>query len=78
MGYGSGSGSQMGAPSINHPYIPNNNGAHGSHSPIMNITMNNVTVNHFNATKKNFLKLNKITDHNKKYVSPYGVNPLKK
>ena len=49
------------APSIGQPYFPGHN-AHGSNSPIMNITMNQVTVNHFNTTKKNFPTIKKITD----------------
>jgi len=51
------------SPSIGAPYY--NGGqhhGHGSHSPIMNITMNQVTVNHFNTTKKNFPTIKKITD----------------
>mmetsp|Transcript_36084 Transcript_36084/g.55418 ORF Transcript_36084/g.55418 Transcript_36084/m.55418 type:complete len:96 (+) Transcript_36084:484-771(+) len=70
MGAGASSGS--GGPiSIGQPYFPahhgGGNGAHGSHSPIMNITMNQVTVNHFNTTKKNFPTIKKITtDHQKK------------
>jgi len=55
-------GSNSGAPSIGQPYFPGHN-AHGSNSPIMNITMNQVTVNHFNTTKKNFPTIKKITDH---------------
>lgn len=48
----------------------------------MNITMNvgwgaqnNITVNHFNSTKKNFPTIKKINnDNNKqKYVSPYSM-----
>lgn len=64
------------------PYISNHHGQ-GSHSPVMNITMNvgwsgnnNITVNHFNSTKKNFPTIKKITtsDNNKnKYVSPYSI-----
>jgi hypothetical protein len=52
---------------------------HGSHSPIMNITMNQVTVNHFNTTKKNFPTIKKITnaDPAKKYVSPYSLKSIK-
>ena len=50
------------APSIGNPYFPNHNN-HGSHSPIMNITMNQVTINHFNTTKKNFPTIKKITDN---------------
>jgi len=64
--------------SIGQPYFP----AHhqpGSHSPIMNITMNQVTVNHFNTTKKNFPTIKKITtDHTKKYVSPYSIKSMNK
>ena len=46
----------------------------------MNITMNQVTVNHFNTTKKNFPTIKKITnDHNKsKYVSPYSIKSVNK
>lgn len=54
--------SNSGAPSIGQPYFPGHH-AHGSNSPIMNITMNQVTVNHFNTTKKNFPTIKKITDH---------------
>lgn len=47
-----------------------------THSPIMNITMNQVTVNHFNMTKKNFPTIKKITDNQKKYVSPYSIKSM--
>ena len=45
----------------------------------MNITMNQVTVNHFNTTKKNFPTIKKITnaDPAKKYVSPYSLKSIK-
>lgn len=65
------------APSIGQPYFPVHN-AHGSNSPIMNITMNQVTVNHFNTTKKNFPTIKKITDPTKKYVSPYSIKSMAK
>ena len=79
LGHNAGNASQSGAPAINHPYFPNHNGGgHGSHSPIMNITMNQVTVNHFNTTKKNFPTIKKITDHSKKYVSPYSIKSMNK
>jgi len=45
----------------------------------MNITMNQVTVNHFNTTKKNFPTIKKITnDQQKKYVSPYSIKSINK
>jgi len=66
-----------GAPHIGQPYFPGQ-GAHGGHSPIMNITMNQVTVNHFNTTKKNFPTIKKITDNQKKYVSPYSIKSMNK
>jgi hypothetical protein len=50
------------APSIGQPYFPGHNANGGPNSPIMNITMNQVTVNHFNTTKKNFPIIKKITD----------------
>jgi hypothetical protein len=65
------------APSIGQPYFPGHN-AHGVNSPIMNITMNQVTVNHFNTTKKNFPTIKKITDQQKKYVSPYSIKSMAK
>lgn len=68
------------APSIGQPYFQAHHG-HGSHSPIMNITMNQVTVNHFNTTKKNFPTIKKITDNhskNSKYVSPYSLKSINK
>ena len=46
--------------------------------------MNNVTVNHFNTTKKNFPTIKKITEgganqnNNKKYVSPYSLKSINK
>ena len=64
-----------GVPNIGQPYFHGHHG-HGGHSPIMNITMNQVTVNHFNTTKKNFPTIKKITDHNKKYVSPYSIKSM--
>ena len=70
-------GPGSGAPSIGQPYFPGHN-AHGSNSPIMNITMNQVTVHHFNTTKKNFPTIKKITDHQKKYVSPYSIKSMAK
>lgn len=66
-----------GAPTIGQPYFPGHN-AHGSNSPIMNITMNQVTVNHFNTTKKNFPTIKKINDPQKKYVSPYSIKSMAK
>jgi len=74
-----GGSSGQGAPSIDKQYFPMGQG-HGnnmSHSPIMNITMNQVTVNHFNTTKKNFPTIKKISDH-KKYVSPYSIKSINK
>jgi len=71
------SSSGSGAPSIGAAYIPVHHGASG-HSPIMNITMNQVTVNHFNTTKKNFPTIKKITDAQKKYVSPYSIKSMNK
>lgn len=58
------------------PYFVGNQG-HGSHSPIMNITMNQVTVNHFNTTKKNFPTIKKIIDPKQKYISPYSFKSNK-
>jgi len=67
-----------GSPSLGQPYFAGHHG-HGSHSPIMNITMNQVTVNHFNTTKKNFPTIKKIADPNKgKYVSPYSLKSINK
>lgn len=66
---------QGGAPNIGHPQFSGHPG-HGGHSPIMNITMNQVTVNHFNTTKKNFPTIKKITDNQKKYVSPYSIKSM--
>ena len=76
MGGSSGSGGPV--PIGGQPYFPSHHGQ-GSHSPIMNITMNQVTVNHFNTTKKNFPTIKKITtDHQKKYVSPYSIKSMNK
>ena len=82
---GIGSTSGSGAPTIGQSYFPMQSGSnnpsghgHGSHSPIMNITMNQVTVNHFNTTKKNFPTIKKITDQQKKYVSPYSIKSMNK
>jgi len=50
------------SPALGAPYYVGNHGQ-GSHSPIMNITMNQVTVNHFNTTKKNFPTIKKIGEH---------------
>lgn len=73
------SGHGHGPMSIGQPYFPSHHGVHGSQSPIMNITMNQVTVNHFNTTKKNFPTIKKITtDHTKKYVSPYSIKSINK
>ena len=49
-------------PSSNYP-IQAAHYVQAGHSPIMNITMNQVTVNHFNTTKKNFPTIKKITDN---------------
>ena len=65
------------SPALGAPYYMGNQGGHGSHSPIMNITMNQVTVNHFNTTKKNFPIIKKITDQKQKYVSPYSFKSIK-
>ena len=65
-----------GVPNIGQPYFHGHHNAHGGHSPIMNITMNQVTVNHFNTTKKNFPTIKKITDQHKKYVSPYSIKSM--
>lgn len=54
-------GANSGAPSLGQSYLSGHHS--GGHSPIMNITMNQVTVNHFNTTKKNFPTIKKITDH---------------
>jgi len=44
--------------------------------------MNNVTVNHFNTTKKNFPTIKKVPEagnqNNKKYVSPYSLKSINK
>lgn len=64
------------SPALGAPYYMAHHG-HGSHSPIMNITMNQVTVNHFNTTKKNFPTIKKITDTKQKYVSPYSFKSIK-
>jgi hypothetical protein len=40
--------------------------------------MNQVTVNHFNTTKKNFPVIKKINDHQKKYISPYSIKSINK
>jgi hypothetical protein len=65
-------------PPINNHFFPTSNRV-GNHSPIMNITMNNVTVNHFNSTKKQFPQIKKISDHHhKKYVSPYSLKSMNK
>jgi len=67
------------SPSIGQPYFPGQHHGISSHSPIMNITMNQVTVNHFNTTKKNFPVIKKITTENqKKYVSPYSLKSIHK
>jgi len=73
-----GVGSSNQAPQIGQPYFPGHHSGHGSNSPIMNITMNQVTVNHFNTTKKNFPVIKKITDHQKKYISPYSIKSINK
>ena len=65
----------IGSP-LGQPYFHGNGSP--SHSPIMNITMNQVTVNHFNTTKKNFPAIKKITDNSKKYVSPYSLKSINK
>ena len=49
----------------NQMHFPNHN-RQGSLSPIMNITMNNVTVNNFNATKRNFPNIKKTNEQMKK------------
>jgi hypothetical protein len=40
--------------------------------------MNQVTVNHFNTTKKNFPTIKKIANNSKKYVSPYSIKTVNK
>jgi len=32
----------------------------------------------FNATKKNFPQLNKLTTHKKSYISPYSIKSIQK
>jgi hypothetical protein len=66
------------SPGLGQPYFAGGHHSNGSHSPIMNITMNQVTVNHFNTTKKNFPTIKKITDPTKKYVSPYSLKSIGK
>ena len=73
-------GGGIASPSLGQQYFAGHQG-HGSHSPIMNITMNQVTVNHFNTTKKNFPTIKKINDPNnkaKQYVSPYSLKSINK
>ena len=56
---------------------------HGQSSvpSVMNITMNQVTVNNFNSTKKNFPTIKKVNEQITKkmsYVSPYAIKSINK
>lgn len=61
-----------GQPALPPIFMPSKKGQKKNKGPT------NPTLTNFNATKKNFPQLNKLTTHKKSYVSPYSIKSIQK